>query len=164
MAKREQTDRTSHRPLFTVADSSHSDLLFELMQEFYALEHLRFEEPTRRALERLLDDRALGMVHLICSRDAVIGYFILTFGFSLEFHGRDALVDELYIREPYRGEGIGQASLRFIEALCRQHGIEALHLEVDRSNLRAQALYRRAGYQDHDRYLLTKWLRDSLSI
>jgi ribosomal protein S18 acetylase RimI-like enzyme len=33
-----------------------------------------------------------------------------------------------------------------------------LHLEVERANTAAQGVYRRAGFKDHDRYLLTKWL------
>jgi len=86
------------------------------------------------------------------------GYLVLTFGYSLEFHGRDALVDELYVREAYRGRGAGTLSLAFVEEICRTEGIRALHLEVDRGNERARRLYHRAGYEDHDRYLLTRWL------
>jgi diamine N-acetyltransferase len=33
-----------------------------------------------------------------------------------------------------------------------------MHLEVDRANTRAQEVYRKAGYKDHDRFLWTKWL------
>lgn len=51
-----------------------------------------------------------------------------------------------------------QAALQRVEEVCRMEGIRALHLEVDRGNTRAQELYRRVGYRDHDRYLLTKWL------
>ena len=75
-----------------------------------------------------------------------------------EFHGRGAWVDELYVREAWRGQGLGRASLAFAEELGRRAGIKALRLEVDRGNARAQRLYRAAGFQDHDRFLLTKWL------
>lgn len=146
-------------PVFTLAGPSHAGLVIEMMEELYAVEHLRFDEaPARRALERLLGDRSLGRVYLIGPQGEAAGYVVLTFGFSLEFHGRDALVDELYVRQGHRSRGLGQASLRFLEEVCRGEGIAALHLEVDRVNTRAQALYRRAGYRDHDRHLLTKWL------
>jgi len=148
-------------PRFPLADASHADLLLGLMSEFYALEHLRFDEAeARRALHQLLGDRAFGAAHLIRLGDETVGYLVLTFGFSLEFHGRDALLDELYLREPYRGRGIGRASLAFAEAVCRREGIAALHLQVERRNRRAQEVYRRAGYKEHDRHLLTKWLAD----
>jgi ribosomal protein S18 acetylase RimI-like enzyme len=37
--------------------------------------------------------------------------------------------------------------------------VNAIHLEVDRGNHPALELYRRIGYQDHDRFLMTKWLK-----
>ena len=133
--------------------------MLALMQEFYAIEHLRFQvEVARSALRELWSDPALGHVYLIQTGNGAAGYVVLTFGFSLEFHGRDALVDELYVRESHRGQGLGTACLQWLEDVCRADGIHALHLEVDHANLRAKELYHRAGYRDHDRHLLTKWL------
>ena len=37
-------------------------------------------------------------------------------------------------------------------------GVSALHLEVERQNEAAQGFYRRLGFKDHDRYLMTRWL------
>jgi ribosomal protein S18 acetylase RimI-like enzyme len=37
-------------------------------------------------------------------------------------------------------------------------GVHTLHLEVERKNVRAHHLYRKMGFEDHDRYLMTKWL------
>jgi GNAT superfamily N-acetyltransferase len=144
---------------FALAGPADEDLVLSLMREFYALEHLTFtEEAARHALRQILESHAHGVVALMHAGDEVAGYLVLTFGFSLEFHGRHALVDELYVREPCRERGAGTLSLAFVEELCRTEGIHALHLEVDRANEPAQRLYHRAGYQDHDRYLLTKWL------
>ncbi|MDQ3755908.1 MAG: GNAT family N-acetyltransferase, partial [Acidobacteriota bacterium] len=86
------------------------------------------------------------------------GYLVLTLGFSLEFKGRDALIDELYLRESFRDQGFGQQAIAFAIKWCQARNIRALHLEVERANARAQAAYRKAGFKDHDRYLLTKWL------
>lgn len=146
-------------PTFTLADAADAELLVELMREFYAVEHLRFDEAAaRRALAQILGSRVYGAVYLIRLGEEAAGYAVLAFGFSLEFEGRDALVDELYVREAFRGRGVGRAALSVMEDFCRAEGVRALHLEVDRDNVRAQALYRGAGYADHDRYLLTKWL------
>ena len=146
-------------PVFIHADESHADIVIGLMREFYVIEKLNFKESAaRKVLRQIFNKRSNGLIHLIKLHGEIVGYFVLTFGFSLEFHGRDALVDELYVREKYRGKGIGKASLRFIEEICCREKIEALHLEVDRNNKRAQKLYRETGFKDHDRYLLTKWL------
>jgi GNAT superfamily N-acetyltransferase len=145
--------------VFTLASASDVELLVELMREFYVCEHLAFDERVARAaLEQILSDRRFGVVHVIFVEGAAAGYLVLTFGFSLEFGGRDALVDELYLRENFRGHGLGKASLELAGAVCREEGIRALHLQVDRANTRAQGLYRQAGFREHDRYLLTKWL------
>lgn len=136
-------------------------LLLEMMREFYRVEHLRYDEGVARAcLAELRESPALGRVFLIREGEAPAGYLVLTFGYSLEFHGRDALVDELYVREAHRGRGLGTAALREAEEVCRAEGIRALHLEVDHANTRAQELYRRAGYRGHGRHLLTRWLEE----
>jgi len=144
---------------FTLANASDADQLVGLMREFYAFDHIAFDEAAaRRALGQILSDRRFGVVHLIRSGAETSGYLVVTFGFSLEFHGRDAFVDELYLRENFRGQGIGKASIEFAAGVCREEGIAALHLEVERGNEHALGLYRRAGFRDHDRYLMTKWL------
>ena len=144
---------------FTTADETHVDLLIEMMREFYVHERLALDErAARRALRHILTDESLGRIILLWAGDVAAGYIVLAFGFSLEFHGRDAFVDEIYVTENYRGQGLGRRGLQFVEAVCRELEIKALHLEVDRVNTKAQALYRTIGFADHDRYLLTKWL------
>ncbi|HEX5726541.1 MAG TPA: GNAT family N-acetyltransferase [Longimicrobiaceae bacterium] len=146
---------------FSLVGESDEELLLELMQEFYAIEHLPYRESVARAgLRELWHNPALGRIYLIHADDAVVGYVVLTFGFSFEFRGRDALVDEFYVREAHRGGGLGTACLGWVEDVCRAEGIHAIHLEVDHINTRAKELYHRVGYQDHDRRLLTKWLVD----
>jgi ribosomal protein S18 acetylase RimI-like enzyme len=144
---------------FTPAEHTHAELLVGLMREFCAYDRIPFDEPAvRAALAEFVGDHRLGGVWLIETGGDVAGYIVLTVGFSFEFKGRDAFVDELYLREEFRGRGFGGRALLFAEGAARTLGVRALHLEVDRSNERAQALYRRHGFRDHDRYLLTKWV------
>ena len=144
---------------FRPADPADAALLLEFMREFYEHEHLAFDgQAARTALRQILGDPSLGRVWLIRLDDGPAGYVVLTLGFSLEFHGRDAFVDEIYVRAPHRGRGVGRRTLEFVEDACRSLGVQALHLEVERANVNAQAVYRKAGFKDHDRYLLTKRL------
>ncbi len=146
-------------PVFKLASASNTEILVNLMSELYAHERLPFEEKAARStLKLIFDNDAYGQIHLIYINNEIAGYLVVTFGFSLEFRGRDAFVDEIYIQEKYRGQGVGKKSLKLAEEICRTQGIQALHLEVERENTYAQALYRRSGFIDHDRYLLTKWL------
>jgi hypothetical protein len=50
-------------------------------------------------------------------------------------------------------------SLEFAQAQCRSLGVNALHVEMERNNSPAQAIYRVAGFEDDDSYLMTKWLK-----
>jgi GNAT superfamily N-acetyltransferase len=145
--------------LFERARPEHAELLVEMMREFYAFEHLAWdEEAARQGLDALLGDASLGEVWLVRRGRAPAGYFVLTVGFSLEFRGRYLLLDELYVREEHRGSGIGRRAMGQAEEACRARGIGALRLEVERRNTGARAFYRAAGFHDHDRDLLTRWV------
>ncbi len=61
-----------------------------------------------RAVTVLLQDPSLGRMWLIEVAGSSIGYLALTLGYSLEFHGRDSFLDELFIQSPYRGHGFGR--------------------------------------------------------
>jgi GNAT superfamily N-acetyltransferase len=145
--------------VFRPADDGDIEILLAMMREFYAQDGLRFDESAARcALQGLVHRPDLGRVFLILEEGEVAGYDVLTFGYSLEFHGRDAFVDEIYLHDEYRGKGIGKRALEFLSAVCAESGVRALHLEVERHNTNAQQVYRKFGFEDHDRYLMTKWI------
>ena len=130
-----------------------------LMREFYESTQMRFdEEVARTALRKTLLDPSLGSVYLVTMEKDVIGYFVLTFCFSLEFHGKFALLDEIYVREAYRRQKIGEAIVGFCENICRKVGIRALRLETGHENEVAHNLYRKMGFVQEMRHLFTKWL------
>jgi GNAT superfamily N-acetyltransferase len=127
------------------------------MREYCAFDHLPFEEQTRRqAVEKFLREKSWGRLWLILVEDTPIGYLALTLGFSFEYGGYDAFIDEVYITEQHRGQGIGKRALQVAEDECGVLGVRALHLEVERVNTNAHALYRKSGFVEHDRYLMTK--------
>ncbi len=136
-------------------------LLVDLMSEFYAesgypLNRRRAEA----AFSELLADQGLGQVWLIQAQHGPVGYVVLTLGYSMEYGGRDAFVDDLFIRPNFRGRGLGKLALAKVRAACAERGVRAMHLEVGRDNAAAQALYHRAGFMDTDRQLLTLKLAD----
>lgn len=136
--------------------------LLGLMRDFYAEEHLVFDELIgQRTLRELLTHPQFGLVRLIESAGAPVGYFALTFGFSAEFHGRYALLDELYLIPPVRGRGWGRQCIALAGDLARHEGIAALRLEVNHANAHARAVYLKAGFQDNRRDLFTQWLASS---
>ncbi len=146
-------------PTLRLANDADIDVLMEFMRQFYAIDDYPLkEEAARTALERIVRDRSLGRVWLVSDGDQAIGYVVVTFGYSLEYRGRDAFIDEFFIVDSYRGKGVGSKVMQFVLEACPGLDIQALHLEVERDNVAGQALYRKFGFEDHDRYLMTRWI------
>lgn len=118
----------------------------------------RFDESTaRRNLRELLTEPVCGLVYIVRHDQTPVGYMVICFDFSLEYRGKGAWVDELFVSPTHRGKGIGTQLLDLAETASRQHGAKTLHLEVNHGN-RAIELYRRRGFIEHHRYLMTKAL------
>lgn len=82
---------TIHYRVVTIADLA---VLLELVQEFHDLEHLPFDATIdRNVLSQFLTDESCGQAWLIQQDDEVIGYLVLTLGYSLEYRGKDAFID-----------------------------------------------------------------------
>jgi GNAT superfamily N-acetyltransferase len=149
-------------PTFKSADHTNLDTLLDLVREYYDFDGHHYDrEVVHAALEGLMRKPAFGHIWLICDDELPIGYVILTIGYSIEYHGHDGFVDELYLRESYGGRGWGRAALAFVERSCRELGVHALHLEVERANTTAHAVYRKFGFESQDRHLLTKWIGEA---
>jgi ribosomal protein S18 acetylase RimI-like enzyme len=116
------------------------------------------EDAAETALRGLLAAPDRGLVWVIERGEEAAGYLVLTWGYSLEFHGRDAFIDELYVAPRYRGAGLGRQAVEWAEDACRAHGAGAVHLEVELDNERAHALYRRSGFAERGLRLMTKRL------
>lgn len=133
--------------------------LIAMMRSFYAELGEPFDgERAGRALQALLADPSQGAVWIFREDGRAAGYLVITHGYSLEFGGRIAVVDEVYSVPEVRGQGLGVRALALAEEHCRRHQIGALRLEVHHENHRALALYERNGFETHDRHLMTKWL------
>lgn len=129
------------------------------MREYYAFDGHAFDEAkARSALLAFLRDTSLGRTWLILDGDSPVGYIVLTLGYSLEFLGRDAFIDEFFLRESHRSRGWGRKTMEFVEKHARSLGVRSLHLEVVRANSHALEVYRKLGFHDHEHHLMTKWI------
>ena len=115
------------------------------------------DELLEAALRRLLGDASLGGVWLVERAGASIGYAIVTYGYDLEFGGRDSYLTELWIDEGERGHGAGTRVLELLEGELVARGVRALHLQVRPENP-ALRLYERVGFTRSPRLLLTRRL------
>jgi ribosomal protein S18 acetylase RimI-like enzyme len=131
--------------------------LLPMMVDFNRLEAIDWTfERGGRALRQLLGSAELGFVGLAEVDEVTCGYFVLTFGYDLEWNGRDAFLTELYLVPEARGQGLGRLLLSAAESTAVARGTRALHLMVRPENATALALYLRMGFREPARRLLTK--------
>jgi ribosomal protein S18 acetylase RimI-like enzyme len=147
---------TTPEPTLRRATKSDRESLLAMMKAFNALEGIEWvPEAVRPALDVLLADEKLGFVGIV-ETDGMSGYVVLTWGFDLEWHGRDAFLTELYLEPESRGRGVGRGVLAAIERVARENGAGAMHLMVRPANVSAVRLYRGAGYSSPPRVFLSK--------
>jgi ribosomal protein S18 acetylase RimI-like enzyme len=133
--------------------------LLHLMQAFYTEDGMLFhQERAGPALLRLIEEPTFGWVTVVEVEGEVIGYLAVTLGYSIEFHGQYALIDEIYVVPSSRRHGIGTALIEELFRICRERRLVAVRLEVERVNTDAQRLYDRLQFDKHDRDLMTRRL------
>ena len=143
-------------PIFEIAEEGHLAVLLPLVRGYHAFEQVPMSDDDRvAALAPLLQPESpFGRIWLIRWRGEVAGYVALCFGYSIEFGGRDAFVDELFIVEGARGKGLGGKVLDSMMREAAGLGIVALHLEVGRNNHRARKFYEKHGFRAREQYHL----------
>ncbi|MGX9350531.1 GNAT family N-acetyltransferase [Shimia sp. W99] len=130
-------------------------VLDRLVAAFHGEMDIKQDDATRTAaLRPLLEGSPYGVAYLLGPARAPIGYVIVTFGWSVEFGGLDAIIDEIFIRPAIRGRGVGSDVLIALPKALADAGIRAFHLEVDRDDTTAQKLYLRAGFRARERFML----------
>lgn len=72
------------------------------------------------------------------------GYAMVAKSFSTEFGKPCIWIEDLYVKDGYRGLGIGSRFLRFIES---KYPGAILRLEVEEENERAVRTYKTCGYE-----------------
>ena len=112
-----------------------------------------------RAIDPLLSGGELGAAWLIGPTRAPLGYAILTFGWSLNLGGREAWVEDLYIRPSVRRRGIGTEVLHAIAVSLRRADVKALQARVPAQDGVQSGFLTGAGFAiDHRLALMTDLL------
>jgi len=128
------------------ARMEHLPLMLTLVSEFCVTDQHTFDpDRVTRALVPLLEDDAHGVVYLV---DNEQGYVVITWGYSLESGGREALIDEIYLRR--RGEGRGGKVMDALFDDMAARGVVKMFLETETHNRRARRFYARHGFDEDD--------------
>lgn len=131
------------------------DALVGLVREYCAEDDHVFEvSRVRAALAPLLAHDRYGVIWVI--GEPLQGYAVVTWGYSLESGGLDALLDEVYVRK--RGRGLGARLVRAAMDDSAARGIGRMFLETEGNNEGARRFYARHGFQIEDSVWMSREL------
>lgn len=135
-----------------LATGNETPLVYRLMEDYYhEVKSPRHPKKHRWAVERLVDNPAVGRLWLVMVGADVVGYLVLSLGYSLEMGGLEAFLDDIYLIPQARGHGIGRSATHLALIQAAQLGARAVHVEVERRNQKVRNLYRHLGFTDGER-------------
>ena len=127
--------------------------LVPMIVAFHDEEGMETEEAhIRHAIGPLLAGSPHGEIFLAGPRLAPAGYAMICYGWSIEYGGLDAYLDEFYLRAAVRGRGMGSDVLHAISTYLAEKGAGFLALEVDFENTAAMRAYEKSGFERRHRY------------
>ena len=75
----------------------------------------------------------------------ILGYGMIAKSFSTEFGKTCIWIEDLYLKEEYRGKGMGSSFFAYLE---KEYPNTIMRLEVEKDNTMALATYRKNGYEE----------------
>lgn len=119
------------------------DRLVDLHREFCAADAHPFDiGRATAAFAPLLDDDRHGVVWIVDSPPA---YAVLTWGWSIEAGGAEAVLDEIFVST--RNAGVGSSLIQHLLADGRRRGLARVVLETETGNHRVREFYERQGFR-----------------
>lgn len=120
--------------------------VLEMMRVFYASPAVLSngsEEIFLADIENCVNDNPYLEGYIMEDADQIQGYGMVAKSFSTEFGKPCIWIEDLYIKDAFRGQGIGKV---FLDHIAQQYPKCLLRLEVEEDNERALKLYRKCGF------------------
>ena len=147
---------SSIEPTIRRAQPEDRDEVNALVRAFHAEDGHPISQRGLTAVRVMLEpDSPQGSIMLLRAGEQPGGDGALCLGFSIEYEGREAFIDDLYIVPSLRGHGYGRLLFDALEYEARSCGCSVIHLEVMPGNPVAR-WYQSLGYVDRRSTLLTK--------
>jgi GNAT superfamily N-acetyltransferase len=140
---------------FKILEENQIEIIVNMMQEFYAIDNYPIDgEVTNELFKEFIQNENLGQSWLIYDNETIVGYAIITYIFSFEYKGKMAFFEELYIKDAFRGQGIGHEAIKFVKDFAKAQNVKMMYLEVESHNKKAQKLYLANDFVIHNRMIM----------
>ena len=125
------------------------DLVLPMVADFYRTDAVDHEVPVEimeRSFAACADpNEPLLRGVLVCQGEEIVGYVYLTFCYSAEVGGRCVFIEEIFLKEAFRGRGLGKEIMAWMEKEYPE--VRRFRLEVTQVNKSAIRLYEGSGYK-----------------
>ena len=121
--------------------------VLEMMRVFYASPAVwsnGSEEIFEADFTACISDSPFLEGYIFESAQDIRGYAMVAKSFSTEFGKPCVWIEDIYVKDAYRGLGIGSHFLKFIES---KYPDAILRLEVEEENERAVNVYQKCGFE-----------------
>ena len=121
--------------------------VIDMMRVFYASPAVLSngsEEIFQNDVENCVNDSPYLEGYIIEDGQKILGYGMVAKSFSTEFGKPCMWIEDLYLKEDARGQGIGS---KFLDYIAEKYPEAILRLEVEEENERAIKTYRKCGFE-----------------
>ena len=136
------------------------DLILPMVADFYRTDAVDHEVPVEimeRSFAAVADPNEPLLRGVLVSRDEEpVGYIYVTFCYSAEVGGRCVFIEEIFLKDGCRGQGLGREIMAWLEGEYPE--ARRFRLEVTQVNQQAIRLYEGSGYKylKYDQMVLDK--------
>ncbi|MBE6948186.1 MAG: GNAT family N-acetyltransferase [Ruminococcaceae bacterium] len=120
--------------------------VMDMMRTFYASPAVLTngsEEIFSNDFDHCVDDNPYLEGYIFENASDIQGYAMVAKSFSTEFGKRCIWIEDLYLKDAYRGQGIGKA---FFDFITSKYPDCIFRLEAEEENERAIHLYKKCGF------------------
>ncbi|MFP5109913.1 GNAT family N-acetyltransferase [Neobacillus sp. C211] len=133
----------------TISDLDSLSVLFDLYRVFY--EQTSDLEGAREFLKaRILNDESV--VFMAVDGEHPVGFVQLYPSFSSVSMVRSWVLNDLYVKEQFRGKGAGEKLIQKAILFAEETGAKGVMLETGQENITAQRLYEKIGFERESNY------------
>lgn len=134
---------------FTIRKMIDADknIVIDMMRRFYnspALITNGSEEIFSANVDACLKNSSYIDGYVFVVDEKVIGYGMIAKSFSTEFGGECIWIEDIYLEENFRRQGIGS---QFIQYVKKNYSQKILRLEAEHDNVKAVATYKKMGFK-----------------
>ena len=122
------------------------EAVLDMMRVFYASDAVSSngsKEIFEADVQTCIDNSPYLEGYVFCEKDDIIGYAMLAKSFSTEWGKECVWIEDIFVKEEYRGRGIAKEFFAFVD---KKYPLSVQRLEVEDYNLSAVKAYQKSGF------------------